>query len=624
MKEFLLDFPEEFLIKLLTEESLADYYKIGFHNGPAGNRTGIGDYWKKLDSAGIPTINISVDDYGPCYELDELAKVSGIQHVNLYRIHRKIPDFNPDVPLYNTPPELAGAIWWDLVRPDIPPEMLAGSARERVWLVAGNEVDKSHADWLGYWALNVAQRANAEGFKIAAFGWSSGEPDYDDWTTPGMEAYLRYCSEGKAAIATHEYSYTMNLEDGIGYLIGRFNYIKDACYQLGINVPDIFVSEFGWTYQDIPSPATAMAQMYSIAKLYAAHPEVKGAMLWYLGGGFDNIADQVQKLIPLVTEASLAWGYSPGPVTPPPAGGTMTDLADFFRPELSSGDGTPKAYGPIYMLSNNWGQGPERTHLSKSPKGSANHFYVSKNSRWERRYIGDVWIWLQADTSRADDEFYTVDGDPWLPRYMKPGDRYTRNERVNIYSLGTCEWNDSGGMTSDIYFVGKDLPMSNELGVEVIELNWIVGGEVEEKYFYAKHVGLVAWENKRGMKSKIDHFVPSGEVPNSIEWNCTQLNEAAPLHIPPPPENDIKELAWNATVEMQVSSIGGIRLNKDAGIQQKINEHNKAGLNLQVVTDEIIIEGTTFLAAESLTGACPRRVYAWRPGQAIYYFEKPG
>ena len=244
-------FPKEFLSKLFREEQQRkeSYYKIGFHTGPGGNRDGIGDYWKALDSAGIPAVLISVDDYGPCYELDLLAKVSGVPHVNVYRVSVKIPNFNADVPRYELDPAAAADIWWQTVRSHLPPEMISGSPRDRVWLIAGNEVDKTRANWLGYWALAVAKLANSEGFKIAAFGWSSGEPEYDDWEEPGMAEYLIYCAEhpDEAAIATHEYSYTLNLSDGIGYLVGRFDFINDACYTLGIKTPKIFITEFGWT-----------------------------------------------------------------------------------------------------------------------------------------------------------------------------------------------------------------------------------------------------------------------------------------------------------------------------------------------------------------------------------------
>jgi hypothetical protein len=599
-----------------------DHWKIGFHTGPGGNRRGIGDYWKALDAAGIPAINITVDDAGPAFELDQIAQVSGVEHINVYRVHIKISGFNADVPIYGIDPDEAAEIWWETMYMHLPPELMDGLTNGRIWLIAGNEVDKNRASWLGYWALGVAKRANAVGISIAAFGWSSGEPEYDHWLEPGMVEYLKYCAEypNKAGLAIHEYSYTMDLNDGIGYLIGRFTYILDVCNSLGIQAPKILITEFGWTYTDVPEPTKAIDQMIPIAELYEAYPEILGAMIWYLGIGFSDIANQAQRLIAPVTEIALEWGYYV-----PPEGDKM-DLANFFIPKVGY------EHGPIYMIYNNWGQGPERSHLARSPNGSQYHFYVSKNDRWERRYISTNWIWLQTDTSRADNEFYTVSGDPWMPRYMSVGQVHIRDEFTRIYTLDNCQQIATGSMISGIEFLGQHTEKAASLaaawGCKVIELHWLVGGNVEERYFYGEHVGLVAWENRAGKASEIREFVPSSEQPNRIDWHCSVLNEGVPATDPPPveppPPNDLYQRAWDTTVDMQVSGIGGLRLNKDAGIQKRVTQDNAAGLSLQIVTDEVIIDGVTFAAAESLTGVVPRRVYFWQPGFTIGYFEDPG
>jgi hypothetical protein len=48
--------------------------KIGFHTGPGGNPTGIGDYMRALDAAKIPMVLKSVDHYGPIFEAQEIMK----------------------------------------------------------------------------------------------------------------------------------------------------------------------------------------------------------------------------------------------------------------------------------------------------------------------------------------------------------------------------------------------------------------------------------------------------------------------------------------------------------------------------------------------------------------------
>ena len=62
------------------------YYKFGFHTGPGGNRSGIGNYFSQLDYAGLPATIKSADDYGPCWELTQFAKASGVDHQIIFRL----------------------------------------------------------------------------------------------------------------------------------------------------------------------------------------------------------------------------------------------------------------------------------------------------------------------------------------------------------------------------------------------------------------------------------------------------------------------------------------------------------------------------------------------------------
>lgn len=91
---------------------------------------------------------------------------------------------------------------------------------------------------------------------------------------------------------------------------------------------------------------------------------------------------------------------------------------------------------------------------------------------------------------------------------------------------------------------------------------------------------------------------------------------------PLPPISDFEERAWNLTTEMQETGQNGIRLNKDAAIQDKINQHNAQGnYELQIVTSERVLDGKTIQAVESRTGAIPRRVYVWEAGKPVTWFE---
>ena len=82
-----------------------------------------------------------------------------------------------------------------------------------------------------------------------------------------------------------------------------------------------------------------------------------------------------------------------------------------------------------------------------------------------------------------------------------------------------------------------------------------------------------------------------------------------------------QQKAWEVTSNMQITGQGGLRLNAAAAIQQIINIDNDSGLDLQIVTDEVVIDGKTVQAAESLTNKVGRRVYVWEAGEPIYYFE---
>lgn len=116
-----------------------------------------------------------------------------------------------------------------------------------------------------------------------------------------------------------------------------------------------------------------------------------------------------------------------------------------------------------------------------------------------------------------------------------------------------------------------------------------------------------------------EHLIPLAEQMNVL-WHPGSGEITPPPVVNPPVDNELHDFAWTVTVDKQVTGQGGLRLNAAAGIQQQVT---KDGLNLQIVTDEVTIDGVTFQAAESLTGACARRVYAWEAGKAIYYFEDP-
>lgn len=304
------------------------YSPFGFHAGAGGNRRGIGDYFKKLDAAGRPAIIKSADDYGVCRELAALRQRSSVPHVIVFR--KSGGPF--ELPDYTVPATQAARDHWALVTANLPPEFHRDGDKEHVWLEIINEPDKNRADWLGWFMVEAGRLAVDQGYKLAGPGWSSGEPEPDHWRTPGWQEYLRLCARhpDHLGVALHEYSLEVStVMAGGGFLIGRFRQLFQAADELGVARPTTIMTEFGWAATDVPPPDRALADLRKVANLYRPHPQIIGAAIWYLGAGYEGIADKTQRLIAPVTEYALSneWRGERDPLPEPPPGGGATAAA---------------------------------------------------------------------------------------------------------------------------------------------------------------------------------------------------------------------------------------------------------------------------------------------------------
>jgi hypothetical protein len=186
-------------------------------------------------------------------------------------------------------------------------------------------------------------------------------------------------------------------------------------------------------------------------------------------------------------------------------------MAQYFLP--ASGN-----YGDILILRNNWGGGDERQQLQREGQLS----FVTKNSQWERRFIGENGIFLQMDSSPGDGEYYKVEGQ-WLPRRWRPGETFTRTERVSFFRKSDCQPSPTKPAytsTSAIRFEKLHASFTTLGGValsNVIELAWIVNGAIDERYFYAPHLGLCQWEKHDGRKSWAVQRIPLGQQGNNVQ-----------------------------------------------------------------------------------------------------------
>ena len=106
------------------------------------------------DAGFIPWLK-SADHYG--HLIDAVSRGG----IGVYRLSKwgQNDGFDYDVPDYSLDPYDAAVRHWGATKAKLPREL----DRARVWIEPINEVDDNHADWLGYFAVELAQLANADG-----------------------------------------------------------------------------------------------------------------------------------------------------------------------------------------------------------------------------------------------------------------------------------------------------------------------------------------------------------------------------------------------------------------------------------------------------------------------------
>jgi len=276
-------------------------FPIGFHLGPGGNATGIvEDFMRPLDAAGIRFVIVSADAYPK--DAAVLARASGIEHTIVWRTTK----FDTPLHGYTGDPLYEADLHYAAVSEVIPEEF----DKEYVYLSFLNEVDKNQSDWIGRFCKRWSEQAIAAGYKPLGIGWASGEPEPEQWLTPGMAEYLRFvaANNDRAAVAFHEYSYDVNdIYRWHPWLVGRYQKFIDACDSLGIKDVPFVIKEWGWEHDKVPVPERAISDIANIAWEYGKLRQNYGGALWYLGPGFGEIANSAQKLIAPVGDLALTW-----------------------------------------------------------------------------------------------------------------------------------------------------------------------------------------------------------------------------------------------------------------------------------------------------------------------------
>jgi hypothetical protein len=299
---------------------------------------------RTLDDAGVPFTIKSVENGGFAVEGATLKKNSGIPHNIILRY--TTPNGVNDVPNYKLSPEKAAQEFYDdyskvLARvPEIVP------FKEHIWIECGNELRTQYdhddpnfnnmhpADWLGAWGYHFAQKLATDGWRVLMFGMNAGTPEPEDWVRPGMRDFLRLCADEpeRYAISLHEgmglvhFDEPANNPDTVPFITGRFEWLYYVCDLLGIARPTTFITEWAWSYNNMPGAGKAMDDIKWLARYYARFPEVKGICLWNLiSTPADNVLPgKLSSFISKITEYSLAARF-PDPQQTTPVTAPMRD-----------------------------------------------------------------------------------------------------------------------------------------------------------------------------------------------------------------------------------------------------------------------------------------------------------
>lgn len=208
--------------------------------------------------------------------------------------------------------------------------------------------------------------------------------------------------------------------------------------------------------------------------------------------------------------------YLPNPSSLPPLPtGQNIDMSVYFYPANNV------THSDIFTLSNNWGEGPERCQLQRA----GNVSYVTKNQQYEKRTVGNVTIALNLDTSPGNGEYYTVESPTgWMPRMWQPGQSFTRQEITRVYRKSDCAFLRQSNWATPLTFERIHPTWTSQAGIalqNVAELSWFANGRVDERYWYAPGLGLVAWEKYDGKRSWISELIPRGNQHDNVrETGC--------------------------------------------------------------------------------------------------------
>jgi hypothetical protein len=193
-------------------------------------------------------------------------------------------------------------------------------------------------------------------------------------------------------------------------------------------------------------------------------------------------------------------------------------MSVYFLPAADKGD--------ILSNKNSRNENIERIQLQREGKVS----FMTRDQQWERRRIGTKHIFLEVNTATGDDEYFTIEG-VWMPRFFTVGSTFHRLEKVSFSHKADCTpvaHKPPYQIESDLTFVARYvewLSPGNVLLKDVVELAWVQNSILEESYWYAAGLGLVAWRNRWGNESYVVECIPQGSQPDNVREPLPCLSE---------------------------------------------------------------------------------------------------
>lgn len=292
---------------------------VGFHlGGGGGNSRGINsDYILPVARAGLP-ISIMAADMAPWDAIQAAINYPNPKHF----IGWRTTDFPVPGNNYMADPVLSARADWDRYMQKLPPELLPH--QDKFWIVMWNEVRGKEtgepvfggmhiAEYLGVAGMEILRLSKESGFRTLLYGYAPGNPEPDTWEQPAMRELLAYMAKNKedTGIALHEYALADSMAGKYPFLMGRFESMLFSCDLDKLGWPSFAITEFGWRQEWTPGPNAAIGDLNlpEIMANYMRYEEFLGATIWYLGPGYEGVADLAQKLIKPVGQYVLNTEY---------------------------------------------------------------------------------------------------------------------------------------------------------------------------------------------------------------------------------------------------------------------------------------------------------------------------